>query len=455
MRTYALLIADDEASFRELLRSRLTRKGYAVTAVADGTAALGALAAEEYDAAIFDLRMPGAGGLEVLRRARELQPALPVLILTGHGSIETAIEAIRAGAYDYLTKPCNLAELELIVTKALERKALEVENQGLREALRRQGGQAEIVGQSRALTRLLQMTERVAASDTAVLVEGESGTGKELIARAVHALSPRAAGPFIPVNCGALPDNLLESELFGYARGAFTGAVTTKLGLVELAEGGTLFLDEIGELPLELQAKLLRFLESHELRRVGETRLRRVDARVVAATNRHLADEVKAGRFREDLFYRLNVVALVVPPLRERREDIPLLVAHFLAGTDSDKELTPEAMEALVRYDFPGNIRELFNLVRRGAILSPDRFIAPEDLGMTSAEPQPSPAAEAVAPSAPGEPAILTLVETERRTIAAALDHTDWNRAQAAQVLGISVRNLYRKIEAYDLHPRG
>jgi DNA-binding NtrC family response regulator len=453
VRNWSLLIADDEEGFRELLRSRLTRKGYLVRAVADGTAALGALAEEEYDAALFDLRMPGADGIEVLKRARELQPALPVLILTGHGSIETAIEAIRAGAYDYLTKPCNLTELELVLQKALERKALEVENRGLREVLRRKETSAEIIGNSRALTRLLQMTERVAQSETAVLIEGESGTGKELTARAVHTLSPRAAGPFIPVNCGALPGQLLESELFGHARGAFTGAVEAKQGLVELAEGGTLFLDEIGELPLELQAKLLRFLESREVRRVGDTKLRRADARVVAATNRRLADEVKAGRFREDLFYRLNVVALQVPPLRERREDIPLLVEHFLARIGSDKELTAEAMQALLAYDYPGNLRELFNLVQRGAILSPDRFIAPEDMGLAAGPAPGSGPDEAPGGAAQAAGDFPTLEVMEQRHIARALQQTGWNRAQAAELLGISVRNLYRKIDAYHLHP--
>lgn len=449
MRNYSLLIADDEDGFRELLQQRLTRKGYVVRVVATGTTALEALAEEEYDAAIFDLRMPGATGIEVLRRAQEIQPSLPVLILTGHGSIETAVEAIRAGAYDYLTKPVNLAELELLLKKALERKALEMENRGLREALRQQGAGVEIVGPSLALQRLMQLTERVAAGDMPVLIEGESGTGKELIARAVHSLSPRAAGPFIAVNCGALPENLLESELFGHARGAFTGAVAAKPGLAELAEGGTLFLDEIGEMALELQAKLLRFLENRELRRVGETRLRRVDTRVVTATNRRLADEVKAGRFREDLYYRLDVVALRVPPLRDRKEDIPLLVEHFLARIGSPKEMTPEAMAVLLEHDYPGNVRELFNLVQRGAILSPDRFIAPEDLGLAPAEAKPAVPQE----HKPHEPAVMTLAEMERRHILTVLEHTGWNRAQAAQLLGISVRNLYRKIEAFDLRP--
>jgi len=248
----------------------------------------------------------------------------------------------------------------------------------------------------------------------------------------------------VPVNCGALPGQLLESELFGHARGAFTGAVEAKPGLAEMAEGGTLFLDEIGEMPLELQAKLLRFLESRELRRVGDTRLKRVDVRIVAATNRKLADEVKAGRFREDLYYRLNVVALQVPPLRERRDDIPDLVQHFLGRIGSGKELTPEALDALTAYSYPGNVRELFNLVQRGAILSPDRFIAPEDLGLAPEKPpEPSSSSES----------FPSLEEVERRHIARALTQAGWNRAQAAHLLGISVRNLYRKIEAYDLTP--
>lgn len=482
MKRYALLIAEDEESFRQLLEQRLSRKGYLVSAVGSGTAALAALAAEEYDAAIFDMRMPELDGIETLKRAREVQPGLPVLILTGHGSIETAVEAIRAGAYDYLTKPCNLAELEAILQRALERRALEVENRGLREVLRRQGSELEIVGRSPALERLLELTGRVAQGEMPVLIEGESGTGKELIARAVHLWSPRAAGPFVPVNAGALPDQLLESELFGHAKGAFTGAATAKAGLVELAEGGTLFLDEIGEMPLELQAKLLRFLESHELRRVGETRIRRVDVRVVAATNRKLVEEVQAGRFREDLYYRLNVVALQVPPLRERREDIPLLVEHFLARIGSGKEMAPEALGALMQHGFKGNVRELFNLVQRGAILSPDRFIAPEDLGLAVSVASGvsghdgGASGDSVAggglaggqevlgagrtagggsagPEAAGDEAIATLEEMERAHIARALERTCWNRAQAAQLLGVSVRNLYRKIESYGLRP--
>lgn len=453
MRVHSLLIADDEQSFRDLLHQRLTRKGYQVTAVTNGTDALAALEEREFDGAILDLKMPGLSGIEVLKAARESQPSLPVLILTGHGSIESALEAVRAGAYDYLTKPCNLAELELVLQKALERRSLEVENRGLKEALRRQGGAPEIVGSSPALTKLLQMTERVAASDTCVLIEGESGTGKELIARAIHAWGPRASGPFIPVNAGALPANLLESELFGHARGAFTGAVAAKPGLVEVAEGGTLFLDEIGEMDADVQAKLLRFLESRELRRVGETRLRQIDTRVVAATNRRLTDEVKVGTFREDLYYRLGVVVLTVPPLRERRSDIPMLAEHFLRRLGSEKRLTPEALAALAAHPLPGNIRELFNLVQRGVVLSPDREITSEDLGLAAPAGLEPDRADTGVVSQGGQHLSLTLEEMERRHIAAVLERLGWNRARAAQVLGISVRNLYRKIDQYGLSP--
>lgn len=447
--TTSVLIVDDEDSLRELIAGRLRRRGYRVDAVATGAEALEALARQEFDLAVLDLRLPDVDGMDCLRRAKELQPALEVVMLTGHGTIESAIEAMKLGAYDYLTKPCNLSELEVILGKALERRLLTAENRGLREAIRRQQEQIAIVGASPAMERLMQLTQRVAMADSPVLIEGESGSGKELIARAVHAGSPRAEGPMIDVNCGALPGTLLESELFGHARGAFTGAVQAKSGLVEMADRGTLFLDEVGELPLDVQAKLLRFLETGEFRRVGETRLRRVDVRIVAATNRLLADEVAQGRFREDLYYRLNVVRLQVPPLRERPEDIPMLVEHLLSRLGSDKELSPEALEALMSYPFPGNVRELYNIVQRGAILSPDHWIALEDLGLSTHA-----AAGGAGPDAsPPAAAILPLQEVERRHILAALKATGWHRAQAASLLGISVRNLYRKIEQFGLHP--
>lgn len=447
-RTPTILVVDDEASLRALIVNRLRRKGYDVAEAATGQEALTAVAQQEFDLALFDLRLPDIDGMDCLRRAKEVQPGLEVVMLTGHGTIETAIEAMKLGAYDYLTKPANLAELEVVLGKALEKRLLAAQNRGLREAMRRQQEQIPIVGGSAAIDRLLRLTERVAATDSSVLIEGESGTGKELIAQAVHMGSTRADGPLIAVNCGALPDSLLESELFGHARGAFTGAIQAKPGLVEMADRGTLFLDEVGELPLDLQAKLLRFLETGEFRRVGETRLRRVDTRIIAATNRRLAAAAAQGQFREDLFYRLNVVHLEVPPLRDRTADIPMLVEHFLGRLGSDKQFAPEAMESLLAYSFPGNVRELFNIVQRAVILSPDQWIAPEDLGLPAAA-----ESAAAAGLPPDRDAILPLEEVERRHILAALGATGWHRAQAAALLGISVRNLYRKIDQFDLRP--
>ncbi|BDG61071.1 sigma-54-dependent transcriptional regulator [Caldinitratiruptor microaerophilus] len=449
-----VLIADDEDAFRELLVQRMQRRGWRPVGAADGHEALAALAEQEFDLAVVDIRMPGPDGLEVLRRAREMQPALEVVILTGHGTIETAIQAMKEGAYDFLTKPCNLSELDLVLQKALERRRLADENTGLRAALWRQE-QVEIVGESPAIRQLLELTRRVAAADSNVLIEGESGTGKELVARALHRWSGRARGPFLAVNAAALPAHLLESELFGHARGAFTGAAADKPGLVELGHRGTLFLDEVGEMPAELQPKLLRFAETGEFRRVGETRLRRVSVRIVSATNRRLADEVAAGRFREDLYYRLCVVRIEVPPLRERREDIPLLVDHFLRRrARGPRSLSPAALDALMRYHYPGNVRELFNIVERGAILASGEVIQEGDLLLPGAvRLAERPAGGAPVPGPTAGDRFPTLEEVEREHIRRALERTGWNRAQAARLLGVSVRNLYRKIDEYRLSP--
>lgn len=434
-----VLIVDDEENFRDLLIQRLSRKGYWVKGAATGEEALHFLKEETFQVAIFDIKLPGMDGIELLQQARQIEENLQVIILTGHGTIESAIEAMKMGAYDYLTKPCNLAELEITLQKAYEKKQLLEENLGMKEVLRRDRSSKVIVGKSQAITRVLELAKKVAASDSPVLIEGESGTGKELIVNAIHHWSSRAQQPLVAVNSGALPAQLLESELFGHEKGAFTGALTTKKGLIESAHRGTLFLDEIGEMELGLQVKLLRFLETGEFRRVGDVRLRKVDVRVIAATNRNLEEEVVKGNFREDLYYRLNVIKIRVPPLRERKEDIPLLAEYFLqkAGNGAPKELASDALEALMSYDYPGNVRELFNILERGILLSTGDKIQKEDLfGCFARE---------------DEPKLCTLEEMEKRYIKQVLEAVQWNKTKAAELLGISVRNLYRKIEEYQL----
>lgn len=439
--TLSLLVVDDEADFRDLLVRRFQRKGHQVVGAASAEAAMQALDERCFDVGIFDIKMPGMDGLQLLEQARKLQPDMEVLMLTGYGTIETAIQAMKLGAYDYLTKPCNLEELEVLLGKAAEKKQLAEANLGLQEALKRNLPERRILGESPKMRCVLEIVRKVAPSNSPVLIEGESGTGKELIARALHDWSPRAQQPFIAVNAGALPGHLLESELFGHEKGAFTGAVAQKKGLVEVAHRGTLFLDEIGEMDAGLQVKLLRFLETGEFRRVGDNRLRRVEVRIVAATNRKLELEVREGRFREDLYYRLNVIRIVVPPLRERREDIPLLAQHFLekeAVAGQRKTLAAEALRALEAYDFPGNVRELANLVERGYLLASGDTIATEDLF----------GASPVKPASTG-----TLKEVEREYILRVMREVGGNKTRAAAILGISVRNLYRKLEEYGCSP--
>lgn len=433
-----ILIVDDEHSFRDLLVQRFSRKGYYIKGVGSAKEALETLKAEAFQVAVFDIKMPGMDGIELLKQAREMEENLQVIMLTGHGTTETAIEAMKKGAYDYLTKPCNLSELEVTIQKAYEKRLLLDENTGLKEVLRRNRSSNVVIGESAAITRALNLIKKVAASDSPVLVEGESGTGKELFVTALHQWSDRVQQPFIAVNSGALPSQLLESELFGHEKGAFTGAVVQKKGLIESAHRGTLFLDEIGEMDLGLQVKLLRFLETGEFRRVGDVRLRKVDVRVVAATNRDLEKEVARGNFREDLYYRLNVIKIVVPPLRERKEDIPLIVEHYLKNNRKDNlVLTPEAREVLMQGDYPGNVRQLFNILERAALLCSGGVITEEDL--------------TGCPGRSREPEVLSLQEVEKRHIKMVMKKVNWNKTQAAELMGISLRNLYRKIEIYQL----
>ncbi len=433
-----ILIVDDDDVFRSIMTDRFARKGHHVTAAKDGAAAISAMGSKEVDAAVLDLRMPGMDGLELLSKVKQKSPAAEVLILTGHGTVETAVEAMKRGASDFLQKPCSLAEIELKIEKARERTRLAKENAQLKAALAK-GAAAAVIGTSKAVRDLLDLVSRVRDTESPVLVEGESGTGKELVARALHFDSVRKEMPFVAVNCATLQESLLESELFGYAKGAHSTATSDKPGLFEIADRGTLFIDEIAEAAPGVQAKLLRVLETGEFRPVGDVRERRVRVRVVAATNRVLKELAEQGKFRKDLYFRLNVVSIRVPPLRERKEDIEPLIAHFLSRISVARmkglTLSPGALASAQAYDWPGNVRELANCVERAALLATGRVI--DDLGVASA-----PAAAAVVGS-------LEQIEIEhiRRVLATA----GGNVSKAAEILGVSRRNLHRKINQYGL----
>ncbi|CEG29254.1 sigma-54-dependent transcriptional regulator [Bacillus sp. B-jedd] len=443
MKTARLLVVDDEDDLTELLVMRLNRHGYSTDSAVSAEEALPLLNKYYYDVVIYDIRLPGMDGIELLKRTKMIQPETEVLMLTGHGTVETAIEAMKNGAFDYLAKPYNLSELEITIQKALENKLLKDKNDSMKTIIRQQND-FQIIGQNLKFRELLELTERISDNDLPVLIEGESGTGKELFAKALHYWSSRAEEPFVAVNSGAIPEQLLESELFGHVRGAFTGAVQDKKGLVEAANGGTLFLDELGEMPLMLQVKLLRFLETGEFRKVGDVRERKVSVRVVAATNRDMQKEVEEGRFREDLYYRLNVISLAIPPLRDRPDDIPVLIRHFLQKAKQPGiKIGDSALHALQSYSFPGNVRELHHLIERGLILSRGPVIEEKDLMLPTRS-----------DGRPGlvDGKIATLEEMEKEHIGKTLALMNWNKMKAAEALGISVRNLYRKIEQYALH---
>ena len=448
-----VLVVDDEESMRHLLSVILTDRGYEVRAVSNGEDALRELSARDYDLVLSDVRMPRMDGLVLLRRALELHPDLTFIVMSAYGTHDTAIEAMKAGAYDYVSKPFKPDEVVLVLRKAEERLRLSRENRRLRSELAAGFRIENFIGSSPALQEMLGQVRKVAPTKTTVLLTGESGTGKELVARALHELSPRAAMPFVAVNCGAIPAELLESELFGHVRGAFTDASRDKKGLAAEADGGTLFLDEIGELPLALQVKLLRFLEDEMVRRVGDTRSERVDVRVVAATARDLARAVKEGQFREDLFYRLNVVNVRLPALRERPDDVPALVEHFLAKyrrLRPEAPLTgvsPQALEVLRSHRWPGNVRELEHAVERAVVLADGPLVQEDDL------PDEVRAAPAPAALAPGRDLSVKRAfrSLEEQFIRAALDRTGGNRTRAAELLDLSYRALLYKIKEYGI----
>jgi DNA-binding NtrC family response regulator len=440
-----LLIVDDDEQLREVLVRWFKRQGAAVTACDSAEDALQRAERSRFDIALLDLHLPGMSGIDLLGRLKETQPELEALVLTAHGSIETAIQAMKQGAYDYLTKPFQFPDLDVHVQKAFEKVQLARRQRQWLEQLRYESPRYRLVGTSSAIQRAIQLIEKVAPTDATVLVRGASGTGKELVARALHINSARSDRPLVTINCAALTESLLESELFGHEKGAFTGAVQAKPGLVEVAEGGTLFIDEIGEMAPALQAKLLRVLEDGHYRRVGGTQEVHADVRVIAATNRPLEEELKEGRFREDLYYRLNVVTIELPPLRERRQDIPALVEHFLETRQigpSRYRLHPDALDALVRHDWPGNVRELANVLERAQILAEEQTITLDDLPDTMVETRPAGAST-------GDPRHLR--EVERSHVLDVLKQENYNKVHAAKVLGISRRALYRLISKYHL----
>jgi DNA-binding NtrC family response regulator len=450
MESAKILVVDDETSILKLLKEALTQWGYQVTCVSTGTEALEAIRTELFDAAITDIRMPEMTGLDILREIKRHDESIEVVVMTGYPTIASAVEALKEGAYDYLSKPLILDELRHLMARVTERRFLKGEVQSLRARLGEELSVNELVGNASLMQRVKEIIGKVAATGSPVLIEGESGTGKELVAAAIHRLSPRAKGPFIPVNCSAIPEDLLESEFFGHVRGAFSGAVSDALGLFRGANDGTIFLDEIAELSPGLQVKLLRVLQEMQVRPVGSTKAHSVDVRVIAATNRDLDRSIADGRFRQDLYYRLNVVRVSLPPLRARRDDIPALVNHFLRRYNRRfrrdvKGITPDALAALTAYEFPGNVRELENVVERAFAMGAREQITFADL------PALGNAISIPATSATASGTVPRLADVEKDLILRALAFYKDDKEAAASALGISRRTIYRRLKEYGM----
>ncbi len=457
-RLRSVLVVDDDAAMRDLVLSLLDDEGIRGVGAASADEALERLADLDCDAVVSDIRMPGRSGIELLAEIRERRPETPVILMTAFGSIDSAVQAVRAGAADYITKPFQKDALLVTLEKAFERRALEEENRRLRRALDRTSSFGDLIGTSAAMREIFALIRKIADGRSSVLITGESGTGKEVVARTIHFSSARASRPFVPINCTAIPEGLLESELFGHVKGAFTGAHVTKRGLFEQASGGTLFLDEIGDMGLGLQGKLLRVLQDREVRPVGGTTSAKVDVRIIAATNRDLHAEIEAGRFRRDLFYRLNVIPIEIPPLRERTDDIPPLASACLERHADGRalRLTPAAMERLKHCRWEGNARELENVIERAIALCEGPEIGPEDLPLPDA---------AIGPERPAEDPggfvrqaldkQLTLAELDDLYIDQVLGYTRGNKVQAARILGINRRTLYRRGERRGRAPGG
>jgi len=450
MNKAVLLVVDDESTQLVALSGYLKKQGHTVLTAENGNRGLEQVREQPVDLILTDMRMPGMDGLVLLREAKALNPDIGVVVMTAFGSVEDAVEAMKAGAEDYVQKPVNLDQLDLVIRKALDRRNLASENRKLKETLEAHADFSQIVVGSPRMEEVLNLAGRAARSRVTVLIEGESGTGKEILARAIHLAGPRKDEPFVPVNMAALPENLIESELFGHERGAFTGADRQRKGRFELAGGGTLFIDEVGEISPAVQVKLLRVLQERSFERVGSSLTVRTDVRVIAATNQNLEQRVREGKFREDLFYRLNVIRILIPPLRERKEDIPLLTDHFLRtfGEEEDRpvlSVSREAMHFLMRHGFPGNVRELENMIQRAVVLAREELITAEDL---------APGGRNGIHTPDGEPsdAFTEQVKTlEKRLIRNALDGSGGNQSEAARMLGISERHLRYKLKKYGL----